>query len=595
MNNLPNNTKPKNFTTSLKKLIKSLFPYKKGITIVFIFSILSTSFTIVGPKVLGNATTELYNGVVRKLNNAGSIDYTKLHTILLTLLILYIISATFNYIQGIVVAKISAKYTLELRKKVNRKMEKLPLKYFDKKSHGEVLSLITNDIDKISQNLSNALTETVTCIIAVLGMLIMMFSINVTMTLAIIIILPICMILTAIIASKGQKYFTLRQEGLAKVDTKVEEMLRNHNIVKVFNSEDKILKEFNKENDLLADSTWKSNFIGGIMHPIMMLIGNLSYVVIAFLGGLFVIQGKITVGNIQSFITYAKNFTNPIGSLASIMTELESMIAASERVEDYLSEEEEKKVENPVPLNNVQGNITFDHVKFGYDENKIIIKDFTAHIESGKKIAIVGPTGSGKTTLVKLLMRFYDVNSGNILIDGVNIKDVERTSLRKNIGMVLQDTWLYSGTIMENIRYGRLDATDDEVITSAKEAQVHHFIQTLPDSYNLEINEETSNISEGQKQLLTIARAILKNPKILILDEATSSVDTRTEELIQKAMDTLMKGRTSFIIAHRLSTIKNADLILVLKDGDIIEQGTHEELLKKNGLYKSLYSSQFES
>ena len=595
MNNLPSNTKPKNFTTSLKKLIKSLFPYKKGIIIVFIFSILSTLFTIVGPKVLGNATTELYNGVVRKLNNAGSIDYTKLHTILLTLLILYIISAIFNYIQGIVVAKISAKYTLELRKKVNRKMEKLPLKYFDKKSHGEVLSLITNDIDKISQNLSYALTETVTCIIAVLGMLIMMFSINVTMTLAIIIILPICMILTAKIASKGQKYFTLRQEGLAKVDTKVEEMLRNHNIVKVFNSEDKILKEFNKENDLLADSTWKSNFIGGIMHPIMMLIGNLSYVVIAFLGGLFVIQGKITVGNIQSFITYAKNFTNPIGSLASIMTELESMIAASERVEDYLSEEEEKKVENPVPLNNVQGNITFDHVKFGYDENKIIIKDFTAHIESGKKIAIVGPTGSGKTTLVKLLMRFYDVNSGNILIDGINIKDVERASLRKNIGMVLQDTWLYSGTIMENIRYGRLDATDDEVITSAKEAQVHHFIQTLPDSYNLEINEETSNISEGQKQLLTIARAILKNPKILILDEATSSVDTRTEELIQKAMDTLMKGRTSFIIAHRLSTIKNADLILVLKDGDIIEQGTHEELLKKNGLYKSLYSSQFES
>lgn len=595
MNNLPNNTKPKNFTTSLKKLIKSLFPYKKGIIIVFIFSILSTLFTIVGPKVLGNATTELYNGVVRKLNNAGNIDYTKLHTILLTLLILYIISAIFNYIQGIVVAKISAKYTLELRKKVNRKMEKLPLKYFDKKSHGEVLSLITNDIDKISQNLSYALTETVTCIIAVLGMLIMMFSINVTMTLAIIIILPICMILTAKIASKGQKYFTLRQEGLAKVDTKVEEMLRNHNIVKVFNSEDKILKEFNKENDLLADSTWKSNFIGGIMHPIMMLIGNLSYVVIAFLGGLFVIQGKITVGNIQSFITYAKNFTNPIGNLASIMTELESMIAASERVEDYLSEEEEKKVENPVPLNNVQGNITFDHVKFGYDENKIIIKDFTAHIESGKKIAIVGPTGSGKTTLVKLLMRFYDVNSGNILIDGINIKDVERASLRKNIGMVLQDTWLYSGTIMENIRYGRLDATDDEVITSAKEAQVHHFIQTLPDSYNLEINEETSNISEGQKQLLTIARAILKNPKILILDEATSSVDTRTEELIQKAMDTLMKGRTSFIIAHRLSTIKNADLILVLKDGDIIEQGTHEELLKKNGLYKSLYSSQFES
>lgn len=587
--------KPKDFTTSLKKLISSLKPYKAKIMVVFMFSILSTLFTIVGPKVLGNATTELYNGVIAKLNNTGSINFNKLHTILITLLILYIISAIFNYVQGVVVSKISAKYTMDLRRKVNRKMEKLPLKYFDKKSHGEVLSLITNDIDKISQNLSNALTETVTCIVALLGMLIMMFSINVTMTLAIIIILPICMMLTIKIASKGQKYFTYRQEGLAKVDTKVEEMLRNHNIIKVFNSEDKILKDFNKENDSLANSTWKSTFIGGIMHPIMMLIGNLSYVVIAFLGGLFVIQGKITVGNIQSFITYAKNFTNPIGNLASIMTELESMIAASERVEDYLLEEEEKKLENPVLLENVKGNITFDHVKFGYDENKPIIKDFSAYVEKGKKIAIVGPTGSGKTTLVKLLMRFYDVNSGSILIDNINIQDVDRNELRKNIGMVLQDTWLYSDTIMENIRYGKLDATDDEVIEASKEAQVHHFIQTLPNSYNMQINEETSNISEGQKQLLTIARAILRDPKVLILDEATSSVDTRTEELIQKAMDSLMKGRTSFIIAHRLSTIKNADLILVLKDGDIIEQGTHEELISMHGLYNSLYYSQFES
>lgn len=587
--------KPKDFTTSLKRLISSLKPYKTKIMVVFMFSILSTLFTIVGPKVLGNATTELYNGVIAKLNNTGSINFNKLHTILITLLILYIISAIFNYVQGVVVSKISAKYTMDLRRKVNRKMEKLPLKYFDKKSHGEVLSLITNDIDKISQNLSNALTETVTCIVALLGMLIMMFSINVTMTLAIIIILPICMMLTIKIASKGQKYFTYRQEGLAKVDTKVEEMLRNHNIIKVFNSEDKILKDFNKENDSLADNTWKSTFIGGIMHPIMMLIGNLSYVVIAFLGGLFVIQGKITVGNIQSFITYAKNFTNPIGNLASIMTELESMIAASERVEDYLLEEEEKKLENPVLLENVKGNITFDHVKFGYDENKPIIKDFSAYVEKGKKIAIVGPTGSGKTTLVKLLMRFYDVNSGSILIDNINIQDVDRNELRKNIGMVLQDTWLYSDTIMENIRYGKLDATDDEVIEASKEAQVHHFIQTLPNSYNMQINEETSNISEGQKQLLTIARAILRDPKVLILDEATSSVDTRTEELIQKAMDSLMKGRTSFIIAHRLSTIKNADLILVLKDGDIIEQGTHEELISMHGLYNSLYYSQFES
>lgn len=587
--------KPKDFTTSLKRLISSLKPYKTKIMVVFMFSILSTLFTIVGPKVLGNATTELYNGVIAKLNNTGSINFNKLHTILITLLILYIISAIFNYVQGVVVSKISAKYTMDLRRKVNRKMEKLPLKYFDKKSHGEVLSLITNDIDKISQNLSNALTETVTCIVALLGMLIMMFSINVTMTLAIIIILPICMMLTIKIASKGQKYFTYRQEGLAKVDTKVEEMLRNHNIIKVFNSEDKILKDFNKENDSLADNTWKSTFIGGIMHPIMMLIGNLSYVVIAFLGGLFVIQGKITVGNIQSFITYAKNFTNPIGNLASIMTELESMIAASERVEDYLLEEEEKKLENPVLLENVKGNITFNHVKFGYDENKPIIKDFSAYVEKGKKIAIVGPTGSGKTTLVKLLMRFYDVNSGSILIDNINIQDVDRNELRKNIGMVLQDTWLYSDTIMENIRYGKLDATDDEVIEASKEAQVHHFIQTLPNSYNMQINEETSNISEGQKQLLTIARAILRDPKVLILDEATSSVDTRTEELIQKAMDSLMKGRTSFIIAHRLSTIKNADLILVLKDGDIIEQGTHEELISMHGLYNSLYYSQFES
>ena len=587
--------KPKDFTSSLKKLISSLKPYKAKIMVVFMFSILSTLFTIVGPKVLGNATTELYNGVIAKLNNTGSINFNKLHTILITLLILYIISAIFNYVQGVVVSKISAKYTMDLRRKVNRKMERLPLKYFDKKSHGEVLSLITNDIDKISQNLSNALTETVTCIIALLGMLIMMFSINVTMTLAIIIILPICMMLTIKIASKGQKYFTYRQEGLAKVDTKVEEMLRNHNIIKVFNSEDKILKDFNKENDSLANSTWKSNFIGGIMHPIMMLIGNLSYVVIAFLGGLFVIKGKITVGNIQSFITYAKNFTNPIGNLASIMTELESMIAASERVEDYLNEEEEKKVENPVSLENVKGNITFEHVKFGYDENKTIIKDFSAYVEKGKKIAIVGPTGSGKTTLVKLLMRFYDVNSGSILIDGINIQNVDRNELRKNIGMVLQDTWLYSDTIMENIRYGKLDATDDEVIEASKEAQVHHFIQTLPDSYKMQINEETSNISEGQKQLLTIARAILRDPKVLILDEATSSVDTRTEELIQKAMDSLMKGRTSFIIAHRLSTIKNADLILVLKDGDIIEQGTHEELISMHGLYSSLYYSQFEN
>lgn len=587
--------KPKNFYHSLKRLLKSLKEYKVGMIVVFIFSILSTIFTIVGPKVLGNATTELYNGIVGKLNNSGGIDYSKLHSILITLLILYIISLIFSYIQGVVVAKISAKYTLNLRKNINRKMDKLPLKYFDKKSNGEVLSLITNDIDLVGQNLSNVLTDVISCVIAVIGMLIMMFTINVSMTLAIMIVLPVCLVLTGKIVSKGQRYFNIRQEGLARVNSKVEETLRNHNIVKVFNAEDKILSSFNKENDLLADSTLKSNFISGIMHPVMMLIGNLSYVIIAFMGGMYVIQGKITVGNIQSFITYAKNFTNPIGNLASIMGQLEGMIAAYERIDEYLNEEEESDVDNPISLGEVKGNITFNHVKFGYDEDKIIINDFNADVKSGKKIAIVGPTGSGKTTLVKLLMRFYDLNDGEILIDGKDISKVSRSELRSNIGMVLQDTWLYSATIMENIRYGKLSASDDEVITACKEAQVHHFIQTLPDSYNMEINEETSNISEGQKQLLTIARAILRDPKILILDEATSSVDTRTEELIQKAMDILMKGRTSFIIAHRLSTIKNADLILVLKDGDIIEQGTHEELLNKKGFYSSLYYSQFET
>ena len=586
------NNKSKNFSSELKRLIKSLKPFKLEIIIVFVLASLGTIFTIIGPKILGNATTEVYNGVLAKINKTGGIDFTKLNKILLILLMLYIISFIFNYLSNFLTTKISWKYTSHLRKKVNRKMEKLPLKYFDIKSHGELLSLLTNDIDKISQNLSNVLSDIISCIVAVIGIIIMMFTINVSMTFIILLILPFSLLLSAFIANKGQKYFVKGQEELASTNSSVEELLRNHNVIKVFNAEEKIYKEFNKKNDSLSKNTLKSNFIGSILEPVMMLIGNLNYVIIGVVGGIFVIKGIITVGNIQSFITYAKNFTNPIGNLASIMAELQGMIAASERVFNYLEEEEEKEVSNPIKLDNVKGNIEFKNVNFGYEDNTII-KDFSAKVSSGKKIAIVGPTGSGKTTLVKLLMRFYEIESGEILLDGVNIKDVTRENLRKNIAMVLQDTWLYKDTIMENIRYGSLDKTDDEVIKASKEARSHHFVQTLPNGYNMVVNEEVNNISEGEKQLLTIARAILKDPKVLILDEATSNVDTRTEQLIGKAMDTLMKGRTSFIIAHRLSTIKNADLILVLKDGVVIEKGTHTELLNKNGFYASLYNSQF--
>ena len=586
------NNKSKNFSSELKRLIKSLKPFKLEIIIVFVLASLGTIFTIIGPKILGNATTEVYNGVLAKINKTGGIDFTKLNKILLILLMLYIISFIFNYLSNFLTTKISWKYTSDLRKKVNRKMEKLPLKYFDKKSHGELLSLLTNDIDKISQNLSNVLSDIISCIVAVIGIIIMMFTINVSMTFIILLILPFSLLLSAFIANKGQKYFVKGQEELASTNSSVEELLRNHNVIKVFNAEEKIYKEFNKKNDSLSKNTLKSNFIGSILEPVMMLIGNLNYVIIGVVGGIFVIKGRITVGNIQSFITYAKNFTNPIGNLASIMAELQGMIAASGRVFNYLEEEEEKEVSNPIKLDNVKGNIEFKNVNFGYEDNTII-KDFSAKVSSGKKIAIVGPTGSGKTTLVKLLMRFYEIESGEILLDGVNIKDVTREDLRKNIAMVLQDTWLYKDTIMENIRYGSLDKTDDEVIKASKEARSHHFVQTLPNGYNMVVNEEVNNISEGEKQLLTIARAILKDPKVLILDEATSNVDTRTEQLIGKAMDTLMKGRTSFIIAHRLSTIKNADLILVLKDGVVIEKGTHTELLNKNGFYASLYNSQF--
>ena len=591
----PQNTdKAKDFKGTMKTLIKSLKPYYVHIIVITILSILGTLFTIVGPKILGNATTELYSGIIKKIQGIGGIDFTKLHKILLTILILYIISALFNYLQGIIMAKISQKYAKDLRSKVDKKVNKLPLKYFDKKTHGEVLSLVTNDIDTISMNLNRSATELITCIVMVIGILIMMFSINFTMTIVTLVILPISLIITSTIMKKSQHHFVNQQDRLAIVNGKVEEMLSGQNIIKSFNAENKMMKDFEESTNELCESAWKSNFLGGLMHPIMKLVGNLGYVVVAIMGGIYVIEGKITVGNIQSFITYTKNFTNPIANLASIMTELQGMVAACERVFEFLNEKEEEPIKNKVELKNVRGNVVFKNVTFGYDDDKIIINNFSINVTSGKKIAIVGPTGAGKTTLVKLLMRFYDTNSGEILVDGVNIKNVDRGELRKQFGMVLQDTWLFSGTIMENLRYGRLDATDREVIDAAKMAHVHHFIQTLPDGYNMILNEDTDNISGGQKQLLTIARAILANPKILILDEATSSVDTRTEILIQKAMDELMKNKTSFIIAHRLSTIKNADLILVLKDGDIVEQGTHDELLKKNGFYSTLYNSQFE-
>lgn len=587
--------KPKNFGASFKTLLKTLRPYYIYLIIIIIFSILGTIFTIVGPKVLGNATTELYIGITNKIAGTGGINFSRLHKILLTLLSLYIISAIFNYIQGFIMATISQRYTKKLRNDVDKKISKLPIKYFDNKTNGEVLSLITNDIDTINQNLNRAATELITCIVMVVGILIMMFSINVSMTIVTLVILPLSIMLSGTMVGKSQKHFKDQQNLLASVNGKVEEMYSGHTVIKAFNAEDKMMKDFDKENERLSEATWKSNFISGLMHPIMSLVGNIGYVIVAILGGINVIKGKITVGNIQSFITYTKNFTNPIGELASITTELQGMIAASERVFDFLNETEEEPIKNQVKLENIEGNVEFKNVSFGYDEDKIIINNFSTKVKSGKKIAIVGPTGAGKTTLVKLLMRFYDVNSGEILVDGVNIKNIDRNELRKNFGMVLQDTWLFSGTIMENLRYGKLDATDDEVIEASKMAYVHHFIKTLPEGYNMMLDEETSNISGGQKQLLTIARAILANPKILILDEATSSVDTRTEELIQKAMDKLMKNRTSFIIAHRLSTIKNADLILVLKDGDIVEQGTHDELLKKNGFYSTLYNSQFEN
>ena len=587
--------KAKDFKGTLKKLIRYVGIYKIGITIVFFVAIASTIFSIAGPKILGNATQELYTGLIAKITGTGSINFSAISKILLFLLGLYILSALFSYIESWVMSGISKRTTYRLRKEISEKIKKLPMRYFDAKTTGETLSVITNDVDTLQQSLNESATELVTSIVTVIGIFIMMCTINVSLAILTALVLPIASIFVMAVMKRSQKYFQNQQKYLATVDGEVEEMLGGHTVVKAFNAEDKLLNEFEIENEHLYEAGWKSQFLSGLMHPIMNFIGNLNYAIIAIVGAYFCAKGRITVGNIQSFVQYSKNFTQPIARLAQVMNQIQSMLAASERVFEFLEEpEEEDKGTLQVPLESIKGNIEFKHVRFGYTKDKVIIKDFNAVVKSGQKIAIVGPTGAGKTTMIKLLMRFYTVRQGEILIDGHNINEFKRSDLRNIFGMVLQDTWLFSGSIMENLRYGKLDATDDEVIEAAKTAHVHHFIQTLPEAYNMILNEETNNVSGGQKQLLTIARAILANPKVMILDEATSNVDTRTEILIQKAMDELMKGRTSFIIAHRLSTIKNADLILVMKEGDIVEVGNHDELIKKNGFYAELYNSQFE-
>ena len=586
----------KDFKKTTKKLIRSyLVNYKIPIIIVMIFAIGSTIFTIVGPKILGNATTEIFNGLVSKLSGGTGIDFGKVGQIALTLLGLYVISALFSFIQRFLMTNVAQKITYKLRNDIAIKINKLPMKYFDKKTNGEVLSIITNDIDTLSMNLNQSITEIITSVCTIIGILVMMFSISWQMTLISLVILPIAGILVTFIVKKSQKYFTRQQDYLGHVNGQVEEIYSGLNIVKVFNAEEKVTKDFEKANDELYHSGWKSQFLSGLMHPVMNFISNVGYVAVAVAGGYLAINGTITVGNIQSFIQYNKQFTQPINQLAQISNMLQAMMAAAERIFEFLEEpEEEITAKGNIDTSKLKGNVEFKHVKFGYDPERTIIKDFNTSVHEGQKIAIVGPTGAGKTTMVKLLMRFYDVTDGEIDVDGHNVKDFDRGELRKMFGMVLQDTWLFGGTVKENIKYSKEDATDTEVVEAAKAAHVHHFIKTLPNGYNSLINEESTNISAGQKQLLTIARVILADPKILILDEATSSIDTRTEIQIQSAMDNLMKGRTSFIIAHRLSTIKNADLILVMNHGDIVEQGTHEELLAKNGFYADLYNSQFE-
>ena len=591
-----NGEKAKDFSGAVKKLLRYMSKYKIRLIGMMIFAIVGTVFNIVGPKILGKATTELFNGLVAKVNGTGGIDFDKIGKILLWTLGLYLCSAAFSFVQGFIMTGISNDVSYSLRKDISGKMNRLPMKYYESRTYGEVLSRITNDVDTLQQGLNQSITQLITSVTTLIGVFIMMLSINVWMTLCALLILPCSMFIISKVMKRSQKYFRQQQKYLGDVNGQVEEVYAGQNIVKAFNKEDAVMATFEETNKKLYESGWKSQFFSGMMMPIMQFVGNIGYVMVALLGGFMTIKGAIEVGDIQSFFQYIRNFTQPVQQIAQVTNMMQSAAAASERVFEFLEEEEEEQtVEHPVTLENgVDGHVTFEHVSFGYRPDQIIIKDFSEQVQPGQKIAIVGPTGAGKTTLVKLLMRFYDVNSGRILIDGHDIREFDRRNLRECFGMVLQDTWLFNGTIMENIRYGRLDATDEEVIAAAKAAHAHRFIQTLPEGYNTVLNEEASNVSQGQKQLLTIARAILADNRLLILDEATSSVDTRTEERIQKAMDNLMKGRTSFVIAHRLSTIKDADVILVMKDGDIIEQGNHEELLAMNGFYANLYNSQFE-
>lgn len=587
--------KAKDFKTAMKRLLNYMKRYRLQLAVMMIFAVGSTIFNIVGPKVLGKATTKLYEGLVSKISGGAGIDFGKIGEILLFALGLYLISAAFSFIQGFIMTGISNQVTYNLRKDISVKINKIPLKYFESRTHGEILSRITNDIDTLQTSINQSFTQLITSVTMLIGVLIMMLSINVYMTLAAVLILPISMTIIGKVMKHSQKYFQQQQKYLGEVNGQVEEIYSGHNVVKAFNKEADVIREFEKTNEKLYTTGWRSQFFSGMMMPIMQFVGNLGYVMVALLGGFLVIKEKVMVGDIQAFFQYIRNFTQPIQQIAQVTNMLQSSAAAAERVFEFLDEEEEDQtVENPVDITTIEGNVEARHVAFGYQPEHLIIHDFSGDVKAGQKVAIVGPTGAGKTTMIKLLMRFYDVNSGEILIDGHNIKEFNRIQLRELFGMVLQETWLFHGTIMENIRYGRLDATDEEVIAAAKAAHAHHFIMSQPGGYQMVLNEETSNISQGQKQLLTIARAILADNKILILDEATSSVDTRTEERIQAAMDNLMKGRTSFVIAHRLSTIRDADLILVMKDGDIIEQGTHQSLLEANGFYANLYNSQFE-
>lgn len=587
--------KARDFKGSTKKLIKYLGRYWAAIIAVMIFAAVSTVFSVAGPKVMGKATTALADGLMNKIAGTGGIDFDYIAKVLLFTLALYVVSAIFMFAQGLIMTGITQKTCYRMRKDITSKINRMPMKYFESRTYGEVLSRITNDVDTLGQSLNQSITQIITSVATLVGTLVMMLSISPLMTLISLVILPVSMILISFVIKHSQKYFRQQQEYLGHINGQVEEVYGGHLVIKAYNKEAETVKTFKEANNVLYKSAWKSQFLSGLMMPIMQFVGNLGYAGVAISGGILAIKNVITIGDIQAFIQYVKNFTQPIQQIAQVANQLQSMAAASERVFEFLEEEEEDiTVENPVKPDHIEGSVEFSHVHFGYNPDQIIINDFSAQVKPGQQVAIVGPTGAGKTTMVKLLMRFYDVSSGVILVDGHDIRDYNRADLRDAFGMVLQDTWLFKGTIMENIRYGRLDATDEEVIAAAKAAHAHHFIQTLPGGYDMELNEDASNVSQGQKQLLTIARAILADNPILILDEATSSVDTRTEIRIQKALDNLMKGRTSFVIAHRLSTIKNADMILVMKDGDIIEQGTHDELLAKNGFYAELYNSQFE-